>query len=196
MRCSSQPTQSRSALVVRVHERLTKRGGDARILLMRQAVPEGEGRRDIEADHLRVALAYDAGEAVILRLALRVPPLRIEVAEAVAVERQPLHAAVRAAGENEDRAAAGGHRRFREDRHDNRVFVILAGGDDPHIETLARHQGGDECVEAMLEPVVAHHGPRPQRQDTLAQRGHEGVPVIGDGRVAHHRSSILFAYGE
>jgi len=53
----------------------------------------------VRASAMLVALVDDAGEAGILLLGLRVPPPGVEFPEAVAVERQPLDAAIRAAGE-------------------------------------------------------------------------------------------------
>ena len=160
------------------HQVAAERRRQLLVLGVGQAIAEREIFGDVDPDPLRVALAQQPRQAGILILAgVGIPAARVEIGVAVAIERQPLDTAIGAALEQQDRAAARGHRRLGQQRHNHWIFVVLARGDDPGVEAHARHQLGQQRVEPLAQPVVAQIGLRAQRQQLGALGGDE----IGHG---------------
>ena len=103
-----------------------------------------------------------------------------------AAERDALHALGAAIEEHVDRAAARGERGGRDERAEDRVLVVLAHRDDPHVHAVLAHERRQRAVHALLEPALLHHRLFAQRAEGAQRiaRGHGAPGGRGDGAAA------------
>ena len=157
---------------------------DVPVFVMRQSVGKGKHLRDVQPNDLGVPLAHHTGQTLVLVLFVGVPGRLVQIAVSVAVQGQPLKRPILAPAEHQDGTSSRRHGRFRHQRHDDRILVIFARGDDPHVKTLALHHLRQHLCQALLQPGVTYLGPGPQRQDLFPVR-------IGHDRVSIHDSPTI-----
>ena len=93
--------------------------------------------------------------------------------------------------EDVNRPAARVERVRRGDGPEDRVLVVLAHGDDPHIDAVLAHERRQEGVEPLLQPGLLHRG-------LFAQRAEWPVRVrqrAGGEAVALRRRRLLAVAG-
>ena len=111
----------------------------------------------VDPDDLGVALLDDLAQALPLPVVRRgddgVQPLVVEPPD-----RQALDTFLATIEEHEDRPPARRKSRERRHRSEDRVVVVLARDDDPHVDALTAHERRQHRVEAIRYPPI--HVPR------------------------------------
>src|SRR5207248_1293842 len=71
-----------------------------------------------------------------------------------AAKRETLHSLGPAVVEDVNGPAARREHRWRNQRREYRIFVVLAAIDNPHIHAVLAHENGEDTVEAGFQPLL------------------------------------------
>ena len=168
-----QIAQRHAFMAFQLGGRRAQGGQQLAMLARRKPVGQRERRVDVDGDALGVALGDQLRHpAPLLGLRFRIPSRREDIANRIARHGQPLDALFRSAIEEDQhhgapRRSPGG----RQHRLHHRVFIILAGNEDPHVHAHFAHDLGHDLIEPRLyQPVVRRH--------TVAQTWHARPLII------------------
>ena len=134
----------------------------------------------VDADHVWLLFLDELAKPLVLRVVRRgderVDAVVIEPADRIPLDRLAAAGVV----EHENRPPPRGEIGERCHRVEDRIFVVFASGDDPHVDPFARHQRPEKGVEALLEPG------RDQR--VLLAMGEDALRRVGIGDRLLRRS--------